>query len=534
MKRIKQSLAMLLALIMVMGLALTASAAVDEGAFTITIKNNKDDHTYEAYQIFSGELVDGTLLVEDWGTGVKGSELNNQLHNNELTKSLFQNKNTFKEVVEVISGISNNSSEAKAIAKVVDTQLSTVTGSTNTKTVDDTYVISNLPAGYYLIKDKVGTVTGEDDAYTNFILQVVGNVEVTPKSDIPTVDKQVEDTEDPEAGATAGWGDSADHAMFEEFQFKLTAELPATIGINDYKKYTVIFSDYIASGLTFVGIDSVTIDNITVTDSTSPAYSLTGIAEGESNKTWTLTLDNVKDFSDLDFNQDITIEVVYTAYLNENAFSHNNNGIADSKNVNTVKLQYSNNPNVVTDYAWTTQDDVFVFTYEVDNTKYDGEISNNVKLDGVGFALYDSTGQNKIDLFKDGAVYRPVNPNATTPETPVENMVSDDEGKFNIVGLDAGTYVLKETAPLEGYTACEDITIVIKATHLDSDKGTNASVTFEQGTDNMNNNIENFKGTSLPSTGGIGTTIFYVVGGIMVFAAAVLLITRKRMKSVEK
>lgn len=194
-------------------------------------------------------------------------------------------------------------------------------------------------------------------------------------------------------------------------------------------------------------------------------------------------------------------------------------------------LEYSNNPNVGGEGSRgkTPEDFVWVFTYEVDNTKVNEKAE---PFAGAGFRLYKGTAtsgeENEVKLIKDADLdaYRPVKGD----EAGVEMFSASGTGKFNIVGLDAGTYTLVETSTPSGYNTCEPITVIISATHKENEAGTGATTDLTK-SQNMNNTVENKKGSTLPITGGMGTTIFYVVGSILVLGAAILLITKKRMSA---
>ena len=206
MKHTKKLASLLLALVLAFALAVPAFA---EDGYSITITNSATGHTYEAYQIFTGDLAekDGKKVLSNivWGSGI--SEAGKTALNNAATKA-----ETLK-----------TEADAKAFAKEVAPYLTTAAGSANTVT-NGKYVISGLAAGYYLVKDKDGSVTGENDAYTEYIIKVVADVEATPKSDVPEVEKKVEDTND-STGKTSGWQDSADYDIGDSVPFQLKATL---------------------------------------------------------------------------------------------------------------------------------------------------------------------------------------------------------------------------------------------------------------------------------------------------------------------
>lgn len=516
MKTTRKLLAVLAAAMLLITLLPTALAA--DPTYTITINNSAADHTYEAYQVFTGDYSSGKLSNIVWGSGIT-----------DAGKTALENEYdtaATKSADGVAKALTNEN--VVAFAKKAATYLTDVK-TPSTKDAD-AYKISGLQPGYYLVKDVAGSLAGKDDAYTAFILKVAGDVSVTPKSAKPTVDKKVKDEAgDAESGATEGWGETADHAINEPFQFKLTANLPVDTDFGSYETYKVVFTDSMSNGVTFDSIASVSVDGQTLA---ADGYTCTATA-GQTGGSWTLTINDIKSVTGVNLTDGADIIVIYNAHLNENAQVNHESGATTNKN--DVYLSYSNNPNASgvghTEMGQTPVDTVWVFTYEVDNTKVDAsDPSNKTPLAGAGFKLYDSTGTTEIGLIYDATIsaYRPIK----SGETPVEMTSADSTGVFNIKGLDAGTYILKETTVPAGYNKCADYTVVISATHAEDPSGSSATTTLNSGS-NVTNTIENKQGNTLPETGGIGTTVFYVLGSILVIGAVVLLVSKKRMNAIE-
>lgn len=512
MKKMKKVMALLLSLVMVLAMSVVAFATeptspATSGTYTITAPAGTD-HTYGIYQIFTGDLSGTTLSNLKWGANSKRAEGVNV--GDDVDASVI-------DVLTAVNSAANDTAKLAVIENYVDLDSAPV------KTISDKAIYS-AQAGYYLIKDNASLI-GKDEAYTKYIVAVVGDLTITPKSVKPSVDKQVQDeVADAEEGADSeGWGESADHAINESFKFKLIATLPASTHYNDYQKYAVKFTDTMSAGVTFESIKSVTVDSIAVD---ANGYTCSATA-GQAGGDWTLFIEDLKTISGVDLTDGAEVEVVYNAHLNEKATVNQTTGTTD--NENTVSLEYSNNPNVGGEgnMGKTPEDHVWVFTYEVDNTKVD---QNKDPLPGAGFRLYKGTNtSNEVELIYDDTLkaYRPVKGS----EVAQEMTSADTTGKFNIVGLDAGTYTLVETTTPAGYNTCAPITITIEATHKEAATRDSATTTIDNDKSTMTNEVINMSGSTLPTTGGMGTTIFYVVGSILVLGAAILLITKKRMSA---
>lgn len=529
-KVIKKLLAALLAVAMVCAMAIPAFA------YNIKEDINKD-HSFEAFQIFKGDVEGNKISNATWGSNITHpDDFLEKLKDAPIIGAQFQSIDatnatdaaTVQKVLAVISKWSNSDNDSIAFARFVCKYLYPTADANPTHAAIGNHTLHFDDAGYYLIVDTTYFKPGDSYvAYNSFMLTVTQanwNVDVTPKVEKPSVKKEVYDNQDGTSNE-AGFGSSADHAINEEFKFKLTATLPASnVHVYDYyDKYTVIFNDTLSEGITFDRLDTVEITNGT----TSQVIDSNKYTLYEKQPYLTLGIDDVKTCaSGLDLNDGATITVTYTAHLNDKAFVNTTSG-SSTENKNSVQLQYSNNPKDSEAYwGFTPESEVHVYTYQLNNTKYRDDDTTGNELAGAGFRLYSDeacTPEQEIKLKKNttDGTYSPY-----FGADAGDEMFSDEHGQFNVKGLDAGTYYLRETKTPDGYSACADKKIVISATHTEY----NVALSGES---NLNNKIINKKagGITLPSTGGIGTTIFYVVGGGLMVAAIVLLVTKKRMEN---
>ena len=524
MKHSKKLASLLLVLVMVFALATTAFA--EETAYSITINNSAKDHTYEAYQIFTGDLSGTTLSNIVWGSGV--SEAGQTALGDAAAKA-----ETLK-----------TEADAKAFAKAVAPYLTTAAGSANTVT-DGKYVISGLAAGYYLVKDQDGSLTGDADAYTEYIIKVVSDTTATPKSSVPTVEKKVKDTND-STGVTSGWQDSADYDIGDSVPFQLKATLAKNVSA--YTTYKVVFHDTLSKGLTLNATygegqnANVVTSGVTVkvgdADKTAN-FVITAVKNADGTTTLTVSCDDVKA---LGAGNSSVITVEYTAKLNENAV------LGSTGNPNEVYLEYSNNPNKSeegnNETGNTPKDTVIVFTYKTiinkvtKNPDYDSKVEGSkeyIPLTGAEFTLEKKVLKTPANG---------ENGTAAEYEWKTITVVKNEEGTtFTFSGLDDGQYKLTETKTPAGYNTIAPIEFTVTAEHdvlsdnpaLTSLSGnaTTGELTFTSKTSegSLSTDVVNKAGATLPSTGGIGTTIFYVLGSVLLVGAAVLLITKKRMSA---
>ncbi len=501
MKKMKKLLSLVLTVAMVVAMGITTFAATN---YTITAPAT--DHQYEIYQIFTGDLAEenGTKILSNvkWGkngTGTEGEKVAEAI----LTE-LKDTTGTDSAKLAVI----------KKYAKLTSTPVATITkGATYSAT-----------AGYYLIKDKDNSLDPEDaDAYTTYIVEVVGDTTITPKSDVPTVEKKVKEKNDT-TDIETGWQDAADYDIGDNVPFQLTGTMPSKL--DDYSKYSYTFTDTLSTGLTRCEEKDVHVYLVNGIDKTEVTSSFK-ISDVTTNNQFTVSCSNVKAISGV--TKDSKFVVEYTATLNDNA------KIGSTGNPNKVDLTFSNNPNGE-GTGKTPEDKVIVFTYKIVANKV-GE-DGRTPLKGAGFTLYKYVPEKQ----KDGSS------KLVKKVVKVFENSDDKETSFEFKGIDAGKYVLEETKVPSKYNKAEDIEFEVVATYDETAENPqlksleitnggafNFETTKVTGDDEhittngtATTTIVNKIGSLLPSTGGIGTTIFYVIGGILMVGAGVILVSRRR------
>ena len=504
MKYMKKLMALLAALTLALAMAVPAFAEAAATTYTITINNGTG--TYAAYQIFKGDLHDNTLSNIQWGDNVTDAG----------KEALGKAADRAKELT--------NTEEAKAFAGAVAPYLG---GTAGTVTVDSngTGTITGLAAGYYLIKN---TTVGTDEVYTDYILRVVENVTVQPKSGKPTLDKQIKHNDN------GTWGVVGDNQIGDTVEFRTITTVP---NVSGYSKYEYVIHDEMSAGLTsnVKTKDDVTIKVNDATDLDKKYYTVTVVG---TNK-FTVTIDVLQAIQDGEMSAGNELYTYYTGILNEKAKVYN-----DGKQDNKAYLEYSNNPH---DHATTNSTPVKVvydWTFKMGVKKVDGadgtpltdakfvlSKEKNCDLGAIGDDGQPHNTENLISLIKNSDGSYTVAPAGYNGS--VVNVMT--AGDITINGLDDATvYYLYETKAPAGYNRLTAaVRFEITATY--SDAGDNCtSVTATVNNDvqsSVSVNVRNNKGSTLPSTGGIGTTLFYVIGGGLMAVAAVLLVTKKRMNN---
>ena len=472
-------LSLVLALAMVMGLATTAFA--EEGGETttngsITITNALGGETYNAYQI---------LYLESYNAekGIYAYKANSAWEEWLRTQTTYVSFDSQGYVTWV------EGANAADFAKAAKGQLSGKTaGGRVTPSADGSATISNLKLGYYLVDSTVGALCELNTTKPS--------VEITDKNTKPTIEKKVQEDSD------GSWGDVNDADIGQTVKFKST--ISAKLGARNY-----VVHDKMDSHLKFDRVTSITAGSTTLTAGVDYTVVTTGLTDGCTfHIVFTQTyLDSIT--------ADTKIVINYTAKLTSDA-------VADTKYVNDTWLDYGDNQH-------TEHDTTTTYTWKLPIYKYHMVGGTKTALAGAEFILYKGNEENR-DYAK---VTEGKLTGWTKKKAEATKLVSGDDGMIAVEGLDADTYYLEETKAPGGYNKLAGpVKVVIS--HAVTDEGAHMTHTLEQDATVVEKvGIENKSGTELPSTGGIGTTIFYVLGSILVIGAVVLLIAKKRMSASE-
>lgn len=500
MKLFKKLASFILAFAMVMAIAMPSVVMAADTTYNLTLENTVEGHTYEVYQVFSGTLSTkgGKKVLSDlkWGSGVK--------------------TNAYSETAKTKAETLTDETTARAFAKeLVDQKKLSAAATKTVQSTTGTTEIAGLAAGYYLVKDTDNSLENKNDSYTAYILQVVGNATTSVKSYVPSSEKKVKDINDSTDTETTEWQDAADWDIGDEVPFKIEGTLPSNY--DKYTKYTLKFHDKQQAGLTFKrDTVEVFIDNTEITEG------FRVVENPEDKDTFDVVFDDLKTTS---AKNNSVIRVEYKSVLNEQA------NLGKPGNKNTMYMEFSNNPNNEQggEIGKTPEDTVIVFTYKVSVNKVN---EKNQKLDGADFTLEKKVKKNTNS---DEYEWKPI--------TKVTDTADD---VFEFKGIDDGEYRLTETrAPANYDMLSGPIYFTVTAGHVD---GANPSLNTFSGnitsgnvgemaftanidTGILSTTIQNKPGSSLPETGGMGTTVLYAAGTLMILAAAAFLVMKKKADS---
>lgn len=487
MKKSRKLLSMLLSVLMLFALCGAIAYAADE-AFTITIISDATGHSYEAYQVFAGDLTegdDGSLSLSNisWGAGVDSAALLEALKLADA--ECYGECHSAEDLAYKL-----NDSNAAAFAALVGDNLAALAGSSVEG--EGEYSIFVNGAGYYFVKDEDDSVP-VGGAYTKFILELVDDAEVKPKTDAPTVDKEIKEADT--------WGDAANASIGDSVSFRLVAAVP---DMSNYQSYFFQFNDTLSAGLSYNGDARVSFEPASgVRTEISTSFSI-----DFASSPATIKCTDIKAIEAVTAGGSIVVE--YTATLNENAV------IAPEANTNKLSLTYSNNPNN-SGKGSTEETEVKLYTYELALHKYDADDSDKAYLAGAKFELYSGNEKLAFSLSSDGQTY------TVSSSSTMSTITTTADGPISIEGLDAGAYTLKEIEAPGGYNKlASDISFTIYA----DESLAGSSLEIDECTNTLE--IANKSGATLPSTGGRGTTVFTLVGLALMLGAALVLVAKRR------
>lgn len=501
MKTMKKLSSLLLALVMILAMSVPAFAA--EGNLTggsITIDDAVPGQTYNAFQI---------LYLESYSTDAAGNATGAYAYKANSDWSAFINSSAIKDIylkvddqgyvtwvkdADPVAFAKLAQAEATKQGSTIKADATAIAPAAAQGETYSTVKFENLNLGYYLVDTTLGTLCSLDTTNPNVTMQ--------EKNEVPRIEKEVQED------STGDWGESNTAQIGDTVNFKTT--IYAKPGAQNY-----VMHDEMSEGLTLIS------SNITVTAGTAP---LTAGTE------YTLTTSGLSDSCDFEiaFKQtyldtitaNTEIVVAYSAILNDDAV------ISTDANTNKTKLDYGDDSETVWDETKT-----YSFSFDIVKTKSESSQGSGSYelLDGAEFALYDAqTGGSLIPLVKDGNNYRVATITESTANGFTSATIVAKDGQATVIGLDANTtYWLEETKQPDGYNKLDGrVEVKIKDSNISTTLTTD-STDWEDGDGGVH--IINQTGAELPTTGGMGTTIFYVVGSILLGSAVILLIAKKRM-----
>lgn len=551
MKTTKRFIAMAAALTLTACAAMPMASFAEDppatGVITITDSTGATHNTLSAFKIFNADVdANKNLVITGWGAGIDITKLNAAIAADSTLSSLVTLEDSVagaQAAADKIAALDTQSKKealARAIAKSVKGEGKAAKAASGNTTIE------GLDNGYYVVIDTSAATKDNYTAFTLGLLAVVNGetVTVSPKMDFPSLDKQIGDINDTtETAGNFTYNEAGDWDIGDDVPFKLIATIPSNI--DKYDTYKMIFHDNLQDSVFSLNGNSVVVkyyaNNTDTTGKdvtanftkTTPDTENTKFGDKIADKTENLNLAcaDIKNISEITVTSAGRFEVTYTAKLTENAV------IGQDGNWNGAYLEYSNNPNYsgsgdTNNTGDSPEDTVVAFTYQAVVNKVDGV--TNAPLEGAEFTL--------TKTMKDGS----------TKTVAVVN--TDDGTRFVFNGLDDGTYTLHESNPPSGYTAAADVTFTITGTEVQTDGSealgdisvngdvftkcavyniSSGKATKGDKTGAVEATIKNYKGTNLPATGGIGTTLFILGGGCAAGIAGIYLVSKKKTREEE-
>ena len=450
-------------------------------------------------------------------------------------------------VYEEILALNNDTDDTNNIA--ADKTASDVNG-------EGTVTLDNIAHGYWLIADTTTDIPEGATANRTSTLVILDttNATVTAKNNEMTITKNITNPDPTNV---------SDHNIGDTVNYTIVATIDPNMAQYDPATYEYIITDTLSEGVVYdLDPTDTDLEPFNVENNEEKVKAMMGLTIEDDDGNDISEYFTVDLLSDNDLTNGFTFTITGNTsgdhiwaksgktgnvIVNYNAIVNKFAVVGGVGNPNEVDLEFSNNPN--TDSTGETPKDIVTsFTYQLNVTKVDGEDAET-KLKDARFALYRLVnGTEKeyvlIDANNKVSGWQKTLPTVTLDEKTVNgNIVTNDDGKMSVSGLDAGTYFLTECVAPDGYNLLDkDVKITIDAKYSTDGKITALTVTVDDvktsngdmASGELEVIVENFSGVELPSTGGIGTTIFYTLGGLLAVGAAVFLVTKKRMSGVEE
>ena len=558
-----------------------------DGDFTITMTGAEDGHIFKAYKIFNGSLsADGTMGDIEWADGVNTEAVDGKDIYDEIKTALGLDEKpaSAAAVADALSKLDDDAAAVQAVADIFYNRKGSAAGTADSKTGDN-YVIEHLKVGYYLVTDEYKTAASEGAAtLSRNILAVVGNVEAAVKNDKPTVEKKILSPTPVDANK-AGIGDTV--------AFQITGQVPNYTGYDKYF-YVIndtLSSGLTFDGPQNV---VVKVGETTLTDADYVVYSGADAAPHTFEVAFkNIKGYNIGTAITVTYTATVNTNAAIGSPGNKNetdvTYSNNPNNSSHGNPSDNPK------PDQDVPTGTSAKDVTVTYVAELDLTKYKDAIGENNLLAGATFTLTGTAdvikgkGSNIFVEDTDGAYWK-LSDNTYTTTAPHGDIVDSDgnvkvasnedsyastttkyalkhvteyeasteevfmqgtsgaDGKITFTGLGAGTYTLTEVVTPTGFNTADPITfkivIDVPATITTGDEDATYSVTnVSPATASISlhdsdatcgiyeTNVIDKSGSVLPSTGGIGTTIFYVLGAVLVLGGGILLISRRRMNA---